>query len=452
MAALETRGAIGEWDADSSRFTSAPPRRCRTASAASSPPPLTFPRIASGSSSAMSRRLRPQERPLSRIHPRPLGGAAAEPPVKWISERGEAFLSDYQGRDNVSHVEMAMDAARQLPRLARLDAGQSRRLSRAQGAALADQQHAWAFPAAIGRRRSTHRARRSPTPRRPMYIAAPDGRRRSISRTHGRTGGAPDRPRSAELRRRNMVTPAELPFSYPARLVYDSADLVKVLDTVPLDAADWRRFAERRAASRDAACCAASVSAITRARRWRLVGKCEIRLDASGKATALLGTCRTVRVTRRLTRRWSPRGSASTRRGRVGAGDTDRIASGHGTGGFGLDPIGGAALDIANDQGDRAGTPHRRHLLETARRHRFQRRLVHRRGQPTGGSRSRWCAGRARPKELPPGTAPGLAIAVSSSRADRLSPMAAYLRGRDRPETGAFTICATPPCMISGAS
>src|SRR6185437_9195957 len=31
-------------------------------------------------------------------------------PVRWLSERGEAFLADYHGRDNVSHAEMALDA------------------------------------------------------------------------------------------------------------------------------------------------------------------------------------------------------------------------------------------------------------------------------------------------------------------------------------------------------
>ena len=31
-------------------------------------------------------------------------------PVKWVAERGESFLSDSQGRDNVSHAELALDA------------------------------------------------------------------------------------------------------------------------------------------------------------------------------------------------------------------------------------------------------------------------------------------------------------------------------------------------------
>ena len=31
-------------------------------------------------------------------------------PVKWVSDRSEAFLSDAHGRDHVTHAEMAFDA------------------------------------------------------------------------------------------------------------------------------------------------------------------------------------------------------------------------------------------------------------------------------------------------------------------------------------------------------
>src|SRR5229473_3486471 len=93
----------------------------------------------------------------------------------------------------------------------------------------------------------------------------------------------------AELRRRNMVTPAEMPFRTPFGLVYDHGDLPKVLDGA-LAAADWTGFGERRAAA---------------AQRGKLRGiglghytervaggsteNAAISLDENGKATALLG-------------------------------------------------------------------------------------------------------------------------------------------------------------------
>ncbi len=50
-------------------------------------------------------------------------------PVKWISTRTEAFLSDAQARDNVTDAELALDKQRDLPCHARKDARRHRRLS-----------------------------------------------------------------------------------------------------------------------------------------------------------------------------------------------------------------------------------------------------------------------------------------------------------------------------------
>src|SRR5438876_5550518 len=112
MAALETRGAIGEWDAVAGRFTlstaSQMPHGIRRQLAAAFH--LAEDRIRVvvgdvGGGFGLKNAVYP-EYILVLWAARRLGR-----PVKWISERGEAFLSDYQGRDNVSHVEIALDAA-----------------------------------------------------------------------------------------------------------------------------------------------------------------------------------------------------------------------------------------------------------------------------------------------------------------------------------------------------
>ena len=49
-------------------------------------------------------------------------------PVKWVSERTEAFLTDAHGRDHVTHAEMAFDGDGKITGAARQDHRQSRRL------------------------------------------------------------------------------------------------------------------------------------------------------------------------------------------------------------------------------------------------------------------------------------------------------------------------------------
>jgi carbon-monoxide dehydrogenase large subunit len=53
---------------------------------------------------------------------------------------------------------------------------------------------------------------------------------------------------SIELRRRNMITPAMMPYAAPSTMAYDSGDFAAVLDTA-LALADWDGFPARRAES-----------------------------------------------------------------------------------------------------------------------------------------------------------------------------------------------------------
>jgi carbon-monoxide dehydrogenase large subunit len=53
---------------------------------------------------------------------------------------------------------------------------------------------------------------------------------------------------AVEMRRRNLITPAMMPYTAPSTMVYDSGDFPAVLDAA-LAAADWDAFAARRAES-----------------------------------------------------------------------------------------------------------------------------------------------------------------------------------------------------------
>ena len=156
-------------------------------------------------------------------------------------------------------------------------------------------------------------------------------------------------------------------FRTPFGTVYDHGDFAKVLDDA-MQAADWPGFARRR----DAA-----------ARRGRLRGiglahyvervaggwaeTAKITIDATGKPTAFLAsmsngqgheTAYAQLVADRL--------GLHPDEVEIVQGDTDRIATGHGTGGSASLPIAGAALDFAMTKIIRRAQVIAAHLLETA--------------------------------------------------------------------------------------
>ena len=169
-------------------------------------------------------------------------------PVKWTGTRLETFLTDYQSRDLVSRVELALDA---------------------QGTFLAFRgdnasnigAHAVSFiPLAKGVGVSTSvspvpavgmhgRAMLSHTPPTTPYRAA--GRpevmfviERTIDLAARRHGF--DR---VALRRRNLVPATAMPYRNPLGLLYDSGDYAAAQDRV-VTLADWAGFEARRAEAR----------------------------------------------------------------------------------------------------------------------------------------------------------------------------------------------------------
>ena len=369
MAALETRAAIGEWDAASGRFTlttaSQMPHGIRHHLAGAFHIAEDRIRVLVGDVGGgfgLKNAIYP-EYVLVLWAARRLGR-----PVKWISERGEAFLADYHGRDNVSHAEMALDAAGnflalRVSTLANLGAYLAPRGLLSPTSNTPGLSGSYRTPAIHVAVRGVF----SNTVPTDVYRGA--GRpeafyllERLVDAASREIGIDP-----AELRRRNMVTPGEMPFRTPLGLVYDSGDLGKVLDTA-LANADWRGFAERRVASE---------------RRGKLRGiglghytervaggwseRAEISLDADGRATALLGTMSNGQGHETAYAQMiADRFGLDIDAVEIVQGDTDRIASGHGTGGSASIPIAGAALDIAMTKVIERARRVAAHLLETA--------------------------------------------------------------------------------------
>ena len=174
-------------------------------------------------------------------------------PVKWRGTRSEGFLSDNQARDGVLTGEMAFDAEGHILAL-RVD------LLAAMGGYLSTHGPSAAtrnvFNCLTGVYRTPAIAFRS---RCVFTNAAPVGPYRGAGRpeaayiverlldTAARETGI-DR---IELRRRNMILAAAMPFTTALDQVYDSGDFEGAMDKA-LDLADWDGFAGRKAASQAA--------------------------------------------------------------------------------------------------------------------------------------------------------------------------------------------------------
>ncbi len=172
-------------------------------------------------------------------------------PVKWLGDRSEIFLTDTHGRDNWTEAELAMDGEHRFLAL--------RVRSYANIGAYVSH-YGTAVPAMSGVRAATgpyripllrHEVRMQFTHTTPVDAYRGAGRpemgyllERLVSRAALDAGVDP-----IELRRRNLVTAAEMPWKNAAGLTYDCGDFPAVLDAC-VRASDWDGYAARAQASR----------------------------------------------------------------------------------------------------------------------------------------------------------------------------------------------------------
>ncbi len=169
-------------------------------------------------------------------------------PVKWTCERQEAFLSDHPGRDLVVEAELALDAdgnflALRGSNISNVGAYTLSFVPLTKGVEIMS--GVYAIPTAYFRARAVL----SNTPPTNPYRSA--GRPEVIfvmerlvdlaARAHGFD--------AVELRRRNMVPPASMPYPNPLGMIYDSGAYEQVMDAA-LALADPGGFAARRDESR----------------------------------------------------------------------------------------------------------------------------------------------------------------------------------------------------------
>ena len=166
-------------------------------------------------------------------------------PVKWIIERHESFLSDYQARDLAVEAELALDAkgkflAMRGSNLGNLG-GHTTNFSMVQKG-VEIMSSIYRMPTSHFRARATV-SNTSPTrpyrsAGRPEVIFVMERLIDLAARDHGF-----DR---VTIRRRNLVTEKEMPYKNPFGMEYDSGDYIGVMDTA-LRLGEWADFKRRRA-------------------------------------------------------------------------------------------------------------------------------------------------------------------------------------------------------------
>jgi aerobic carbon-monoxide dehydrogenase large subunit len=210
-------------------------------------------------------------------------------PVKWVCERQDAFLGDFHGRDLTSEAELALDTdgsflALRATNTSNLGASAISFVPLAKGIAVSSSVYHIPVSHLRGRAVATNTAPTSAyrSAGRPEVVFVLERLIDIACRRHGF-----DR---LELRRRNLVPPAAMPYRNPLGLVYDSGDYPAALGRAA-ELGDWAGFAARRSEARRRGRCrgigiAASVELNTGAPRERA----EMTIDPSGTVELVLGT------------------------------------------------------------------------------------------------------------------------------------------------------------------
>ena len=253
VGSMEPRAAVGEYEAESGRFTlttgsqGSHGLRDQLAEHIFKLPADRFHVITPdvGGGFGMKIFLYP-EQVMALFAARDLGR-----PVKWAGERGESFMSDTQGRDHVSRVELAMDAeGRFLGLRAHTTASMGAYLSNYSPFIPTDEHTKmlsglYRIPAvyasvtcvftntvSVDAYRGAGRPEAAYIMERVVDAAARD------------LGIAP-----SELRRRNFIRPQDLPYTTPTGLTYDSGDFAQIMDEA-LRRAGAETLDERKAEAR----------------------------------------------------------------------------------------------------------------------------------------------------------------------------------------------------------
>ena len=296
-----------------------------------------------------------------------LASKALGRPVKWTSTRSEAFLSDAQARDHVTEAELALDKEGHFLAF-------RVRTTAAVGAYAQAGSNVFVMNlgtlAGVYRTPAIHAEVTAVlTNTNPMRPYRGNGRpefgyviERMVDEAAADLGI--DR---VELRRRNMIPPEAMPFKTGLIFTYDCGEFAKNLD-LALDLADFAGFEQRRADARSRGKLRGIglSNTIERAAAGGFEAA-EIRFDRGGTATLLPGS-----ITQGMGHETIYKQLVCDRLGihpdRVQyiQGDTDKVAIGEGSGGSRSATLGGSAVYLATEKIVDKAKAIAAHLLEAA--------------------------------------------------------------------------------------
>ena len=293
-------------------------------------------------------------------------------PVRWTATRGESFVSDYHARDNLSTVELALDAdgmflALRIRTLANLGAYLALTTPHSSTNNLGGLAGMYRTPAicaeVLGLFTNTQ-------PNAPYRGAGRPEATFAIERVidvAAREMGI-DR---VSLRRRNMIPASAMPFRTGLVFTYDCGAFEQTMD-LALAHADWDGFPARRAE----AAARGRLRGIGIANAIEIAGGpfrapveegAEIRFDPTGAATLLMGSHNHGQGHETAFRQIAATFlGLDPARVRVVCGDTDVVAHGRGTYGSRSIMAGGTALRRAADRVIARGRVIAAHMLEAA--------------------------------------------------------------------------------------
>ncbi|HUK11277.1 MAG TPA: xanthine dehydrogenase family protein molybdopterin-binding subunit [Stellaceae bacterium] len=293
-------------------------------------------------------------------------------PVKWIAERSEALISDHQARDNVSTVELALDRegkflALRVQTLANLGAylGLNTTLTPVNNIG------GLAGVYTIGAMDVTVTGVFSNTlPTSPYRGAGRPEASYCTERIIDKAAREMEIDR-IELRRRNLIPAEAMPYKTALVYTYDSGEFEAVMNKC-LELADWSGFEARRREARARGKLRgiglASVIEIAGGPHDRPMEEgAEIRFDASGSATVLMGSHNHGQGHETVFRQMAAEFlGLPFDKVRVTCGDTDAVYHGRGTFGSRTMAVGGTAFLEAARKVIERGKEIAAHLLEAS--------------------------------------------------------------------------------------
>ena len=290
-------------------------------------------------------------------------------PVKWMGERSDAFISDNQGRDHITTAELAFDNQQQIIGMrVNTCANMGAYLSLfapfiPTGAALK------VLPGVYDVKNLYYRVQGVMTHTTPVDAYRGAGRPESIyviERLMDKAARELNTDR-AELRRKNFISPASMPFTTTVGEIYDSGEFDQVLSKA-LTMADWKGFATRRSEARQQG-------------KYRGIGLCyyiestmgepsenaAVRFSDDGYAEVLVGTQSNGQGHETVYAQFlHERLGVPFERIRVVQGDTDLLPNGGGTGGSRSVTAEGWAIQAAADAVIERGKHYAAQALEAA--------------------------------------------------------------------------------------